>query len=49
MRDLKIDGVETVGQSRGKREEILRRFGMTFQFGALFDDFLPIWRTLPFD
>lgn len=44
---IKIDGVETVGQSRGKREEVLRRFGMTFQFGALFDS-LPIWNNITF-
>ena len=44
---IKIDGVETVGQSRGKREEVLRRFGMTFQFGALFDS-LPIWKNITF-
>lgn len=44
---IKIDGVETVGQSRKQREGILRRFGMTFQFGALFDS-LPIWQNITF-
>ena len=42
-----LDGVETVGQSRSAREEMLRRFGMTFQFGALFDS-LPIWQNITF-
>ena len=42
-----IDGVDTVGQSRTAREEMLRQFGMTFQFGALFDS-LPIWENVTF-
>lgn len=42
-----LDGVETVGQSRAAREQMLRRFGMTFQFGALFDS-LPIWQNVSF-
>ena len=42
-----IDGVETVGQSRTARENMLRQFGMTFQFGALFDS-LPIWENITF-
>ena len=44
---IKIDGVETAGQSRHAREEMLHRFGMTFQFGALFDS-LPIWENITF-
>lgn len=44
---IKIDGKETVSQSRTHREEMLRRFGMTFQFGALFDS-LPIWQNITF-
>ena len=44
---IKIDAKETVGQSRTHREEMLRRFGMTFQFGALFDS-LPIWQNITF-
>ena len=44
---IKIDGKETVSQSRAHREEMLRRFGMTFQFGALFDS-LPIWQNITF-
>lgn len=42
-----IDGQNTVGQSRKQREEMLHRFGMTFQFGALFDS-LPIWENITF-
>ena len=42
-----VNGVETVGQSRKAREEMLRQFGMTFQFGALFDS-LPIWENVTF-
>ena len=44
---IKIDAKETVSQSRTHREEMLRRFGMTFQFGALFDS-LPIWQNITF-
>ena len=42
-----IDGVDTVSQSRKTREDMLHRFGMTFQFGALFDS-LPIWENITF-
>ena len=42
-----IDGIDTVGQSRNARESMLHRFGMTFQFGALFDS-LPIWENITF-
>ena len=44
---IKVDGIETVGQSRAQREETLKKFGMTFQFGALFDS-LPIWQNIMF-
>ena len=36
-----------VGQSRAQREGALQKFGMTFQFGALFDS-LPIWQNIMF-
>lgn len=42
-----IDGRETLGQSRRQREENLKKFGMTFQFGALFDS-LSIWQNIMF-
>ncbi|MCG8621351.1 MAG: ATP-binding cassette domain-containing protein [Proteobacteria bacterium] len=43
----KVDGVEIVGASRRVREEILRKFGMLFQGGALFDS-LPVWENVVF-
>jgi len=42
-----VDGVEMVGQTRAEREAALMKFGMTFQFGALFDS-LPIWQNIMF-
>jgi len=44
---IKIDGQEILGANRKKLEAIRRRFGMTFQFGALFDS-LPIWQNVTF-
>lgn len=44
---IRVDGIEMVGQSRSQREETLKKFGMTFQFGALFDS-LPIWQNIMF-
>ncbi|MDB2390257.1 ATP-binding cassette domain-containing protein [Alphaproteobacteria bacterium] len=44
---IKIDGQEILGASRKKLEAMRRRFGMTFQFGALFDS-LPIWQNVTF-
>ena len=44
---IRIDGVETLGGSRTELENLRRRFGMTFQFGALFDS-LPIWENVTF-
>ncbi|NBR40393.1 MAG: ATP-binding cassette domain-containing protein [Alphaproteobacteria bacterium] len=43
----KIDGVEILGGGRAAMEDLRRRFGMTFQFGALFDS-LPIWENVTF-
>ncbi len=34
---IQVDGAETVGMSGKARDEILRKFGMMFQGGALFD------------
>ena len=42
-----VNGIETTKQSRKNREEMLKDFGMTFQFGALFDS-LPIWENITF-
>lgn len=44
---ITVDGVETLGAPRKTREEILRKFGMLFQGGALFDS-LPIWENVIF-
>jgi len=44
---ITVDGVQTVGQSRAERENMLQKFGMTFQFGALFDS-LSIWENITF-
>lgn len=44
---IKIDGQEILGANRKKLEAVRRRFGMTFQFGALFDS-LPIWQNVTF-
>jgi phospholipid/cholesterol/gamma-HCH transport system ATP-binding protein len=44
---IKVDG-EEVTQLRGsKRDEYLRKFGMLFQGGALFDS-LPVWENVAF-
>ena len=44
---IKVDGDQMVGASRKQREQILRKFGMLFQGGALFDS-LPIWENVVF-
>ena len=44
---IKVDGVEILGGGRAALEDLRRRFGMTFQFGALFDS-LPIWENVTF-
>ncbi|MGC6485133.1 MAG: ABC transporter ATP-binding protein [Candidatus Puniceispirillales bacterium] len=44
---ITVDGVETVGSSRANREAMLRKFGMLFQGGALFDS-LTIWENVIF-
>jgi phospholipid/cholesterol/gamma-HCH transport system ATP-binding protein len=44
---IKVDGTEILGTDRKTLEGMRRRFGMTFQFGALFDS-LPIWENVTF-
>jgi phospholipid/cholesterol/gamma-HCH transport system ATP-binding protein len=44
---IRVDGQEMLGASRQQREETLRKFGMTFQGGALFDS-LTIWENVIF-
>lgn len=42
-----IDGEETVGLSSRERDRVVRKFGMLFQGGALFDS-LPVWQNVAF-
>jgi phospholipid/cholesterol/gamma-HCH transport system ATP-binding protein len=42
-----IDGQETVGLKGQERDQLMRKFGMLFQGGALFDS-LPVWQNISF-
>jgi phospholipid/cholesterol/gamma-HCH transport system ATP-binding protein len=42
-----IDGEEVVGMSQRDRDRVMKKFGMLFQGGALFDS-LPIWENVAF-
>ncbi|MEZ5666209.1 MAG: ATP-binding cassette domain-containing protein [Alphaproteobacteria bacterium] len=42
-----IDGEETVGLGSRDRDRVIRKFGMLFQGGALFDS-LPVWENVAF-
>ncbi|MDE3015837.1 MAG: ATP-binding cassette domain-containing protein [Pseudomonadota bacterium] len=44
---IKIDGGEVTKLSLRERQEIMRKFGMLFQGGALFDS-LPVWENITF-
>lgn len=44
---IKVDGVETAGVTGKPRDELMKKFGMLFQGGALFDS-LPIWENVGF-
>jgi len=44
---IRIDGVDTTHLRGAERTDLLRRFGMLFQGGALFDS-LPVWRNVAF-
>ena len=44
---IKIDGVEVTKLSRADRQETMRKFGMLFQGGALFDS-LKVWENVTF-
>jgi phospholipid/cholesterol/gamma-HCH transport system ATP-binding protein len=44
---IKIDGEETVGLNGRQREAVMRKFGMLFQGGALFDS-LKVWENVAF-
>jgi len=42
-----IDGEEVIGMSSRDRERVMKKFGMLFQGGALFDS-LPVWENVAF-
>jgi phospholipid/cholesterol/gamma-HCH transport system ATP-binding protein len=44
---IKIDEEETVGLNDGNRDRVMRKFGMLFQGGALFDS-LRVWENVAF-
>ena len=44
---IRVDGTEMINANRHQMEAMRQRFGMTFQFGALFDS-LPIWENVTF-
>lgn len=44
---IKVDGEEVVGLPQRERERVLRKFGMLFQGGALFDS-LTVWENVAF-
>lgn len=44
---IKIDGEETTKLSHSDRQELMLKFGMLFQGGALFDS-LPVWENICF-
>ncbi len=44
---IKVDGVETAGVTGKPRDDLMKKFGMLFQGGALFDS-LPIWENVGF-
>lgn len=45
---IEVDGVDVKTLKGKKRDDLLRKFGMLFQGGALFDS-LPIWRNICFE
>lgn len=44
---IKVDGEELTAMGRADRQERMRKFGMLFQGGALFDS-LPVWENITF-
>jgi phospholipid/cholesterol/gamma-HCH transport system ATP-binding protein len=44
---IRIDGEETTGLGDGERTRVMRKFGMLFQGGALFDS-LRVWQNVAF-
>ncbi len=44
---IKVDGQETTGLRGAARDALMKKFGMLFQGGALFDS-LPVWENVAF-
>jgi phospholipid/cholesterol/gamma-HCH transport system ATP-binding protein len=44
---IEIDGVDVSGLNSAERDELMGKFGMLFQGGALFDS-LPVWENVAF-
>jgi phospholipid/cholesterol/gamma-HCH transport system ATP-binding protein len=44
---IKVDGQETAGLKGAPRDDLMKKFGMLFQGGALFDS-LPVWENVAF-
>ena len=44
---IKVDGAETIGLRNHGRADVMRKFGMLFQGGALFDS-LRVWENVAF-
>ncbi len=42
---IEIDGEEVFGMPAAERERVMKKFGMLFQGGALFDS-LPVWENV---
>ena len=45
--EVKIDGVDTLSMAGTDRDQLMDKFGMLFQGGALFDS-LPVWHNVAF-
>ena len=44
---IQVDGIDVVGMKGRDREQVMRKFGMLFQGGALFDS-LKVWENVAF-
>ena len=42
-----VDGQETLGMKQNDRDQVMKKFGMLFQGGALFDS-IPVWANVAF-
>ncbi len=44
---IKVDGIETMTMNSGERDALMKKFGMLFQGGALFDS-MKVWENVAF-